>query len=336
MKKLALLHNPAVVSRVFTPAALDRLSGMTGELAFPASALRETPGEMERIVQGAETIITSWTSPVLSRELLELAPGLKLVLHAAGSVKPIVSNELLGRRVPIVSSAPVLSRGVAETALGLTLTALKNVWEVADAARTGDWWNNRADPIRGRVREMYGVSIGVIGAGQAGRRYMELLRPFQVDVLLYDPTVSPAEAASLGALPVSLERLMEESDVVLVLAPELPETYRMINEARLALMKPDAVLINLARGSLIDEAALRRRLERGRLRVILDVTDPEPPPAGHWLRTHPDIMLTGHIAGAVNNGLWAIGDFVVEELARFIAGEPLRGEIDPARLHLLA
>lgn len=335
--KVALLLNPGVSSRVFTPQALDRLSGLGTKLARPSAVLAETPGEAERLMENARVVITSWTSPPLGESLLRLAPELELVLHAAGSVKPIVTDALLARGIPIFSAAPVLSRGVAETGLGLTLTALKNIWEVSAHTRSGDWWNNRADQVRAKIRETYGSTIGVIGAGHAGRQYIKLLRHFEMNILLSDPTLSEAEAWELGAEPVPLEQLMARSDVVMVLAPEIPETYHMINEERLSQMKPDAVLINLARGSLIDEEALRRKLEGGSgIRVILDVTDPEPPPAGHWLRLHPNVMLTGHIAGAVNNGLLGIGDFVTEQLERFAAGEPLAGLLDPAKLHMLA
>ncbi|MFC3341613.1 hydroxyacid dehydrogenase [Paenibacillus abyssi] len=336
MNKITMLQNPSVIRRVFTSSALERLSAMAGELAVPSEPLGETPEAAEHFIRNADVVITSWASPALSQNLLDLAPNLKLVLHAAGSVKPIITDALWERRIPVISAASVLSRGVAETALGLTIMTLKNVWEVTAQTRAGNWWNNRADEVREHIREMYGVTIGVIGAGQAGRHYMELLRHFRVNILLYDPTVSVQEAAALGAQSVSLEQLMESSDVVMVLAPEIPQTYHMINEERLFMMKDDAVLINLARGSLVDEDALGKRLESGKLKVILDVTEPEPPPADHWLRKHPNVMLTGHIAGAVNNGLLSIGDFTVDELQRFYAGERLIGEIDPTRLHMLA
>ncbi|WP_182914498.1 hydroxyacid dehydrogenase [Paenibacillus sp. 1011MAR3C5] len=336
MNKMAMLMNPAVVTRVFTPEAMARLKALTKELAIPEGPLQENPCDAGAVMRGADVLITSWTSPALTEEWLAPAPGLKLALHAAGSVKPVATDALWARGIPVVSSASVLSRGVAETGLGLTIMALKNIEEITWHTRTGDWWNNRADEVRGRIRELYGITIGVIGAGQAGRRYMELLRAFRVHVLLYDPTVSEQEAAELGARLVSLEELSASAALVMVLAPAIPETYHMINEERLSLMKQGTVLINLARGSLVDEAALRRRLDAGGFRAILDVTGQEPPPAGHWLRIHPHVTLTGHIAGSVNNGLLAIGDFIAEQAERFAAGHGLIGQIEPSRLHELA
>ncbi len=325
-----------VMNRVMSEEALQRLAGGR-QVAFPPPA-EGSPPSWDNVIRGAEIILTSWNSPPLSEALLQEAPQLKLLLHAAGSVKSVVTDSLWERGIRVVSSASVLSRGVAETALGLTIMSLKNIWDVTERTRAGDWWNNRVDEVRSGIREMYGLTIGCIGAGQAGRRYMELLRHFRVKVLLYDPTLTVQQAAALGAESVSMERLMSEADLVMVLAPEIPATYRMINEARLSLLKDDAVLINLARGSLVDESALQRRLSSSgcRLKVILDVTDPEPPPASHWLRTHPNIRLTGHIAGSVNNGLFALGAFVLDELERYESGEPLIGEIDRAGLNQLA
>ncbi|WJH32353.1 hypothetical protein N6H14_18290 [Paenibacillus sp. CC-CFT747] len=202
--------------------------------------------------------------------------------------------------------------------------------------RTENWWGYRSDGTRSRIREMYGSTVGCIGAGHAGRHYMELLRPYGVRLLLNDPTLTREQADAWGAELVDLDTLCARSDVVTVLAPELPETYRMIDAGRLERMKEGATLINLARGSLVDEEALITELKRGRIRACLDVTDPEPPPADHPFRTLPNVVLTGHIAGAVNNGLHALGRFAVEEYFRFREERCLAGEVLPSSLNTKA
>lgn len=110
----------------------------------------------------------------------------------------------------------------------------------------------------------------------------------------------------------------------------------MINADLLRIMKDDAILINTARGALIDEDALVAELRRGRLFACLDVTDPEPPAADHPFRTLPNCVLTGHVAGAVNNGVKRLGRFAVAEIRRFLADEPLEGEVREADLARLA
>ncbi|GIP37775.1 2-hydroxyacid dehydrogenase [Paenibacillus sp. J31TS4] len=334
--KIALLQGKNTTSRVFHPSQLERLQRLGAELVINPQEGWMTAEQVADYVAGADVLITSWGCPPLDAALLNRAPGLRAVLHAAGSVKPVVTPELWRRGIRVSSAAAELSRGVGETALGLTLVTLKNLWEVTVESKTGGWWNRQSDGVRSRIREMYGVTIGCIGAGHAGRRYMSLLQPFHVEVLLADPTLTPEQAEQLGGRLVTLDELLTASDVVTVLAPELPSTYHMLNDRTLGLMKDDAILINLARGSLVDEEALVKHLECGRLFACLDVTEPEPPAPDHPFRTLPNVLLTGHIAGAVNNGLYALGHFVVDELQRLLNGEPLEGEVREEQLHLMA
>ncbi|WP_405082277.1 hydroxyacid dehydrogenase [Paenibacillus chitinolyticus] len=334
--KTVFLMGKRVADRVFEPAELRRLEDLGAELVFRSEETDANPAEAAELMRGAETVITSWGCPRLDAALLEGAPDLKAVLHAAGSVKAVVPPEVWERGIRVTSGAAVLGRGVGETALGLTIMAMKNIVQVAEETKRSGWWNVRKDPVRDSVREMYGSVVGVIGGGNAGRHYLSLLRHFQVKVLLADPSYTAEQAAAAGAELVPLKELLARADVVTLLAPEIPATYRMLNGERLGAMKDGAALINLSRGSLIDEEALARELRRGRLRAILDVTEEEPPRRDHPFMTLPNVMLTGHIAGAVNNGLLAIGHFIVDEWARFAAGGRMEGEIDPSKLDGMA
>jgi phosphoglycerate dehydrogenase-like enzyme len=115
--------------------------------------------------------------------------------------------------------------------------------------------------------------------------------------------------------------------VVTIHAPSIPSTDKLLNSITLALMKDDAVLINTARGTIIDENALVAELEKGRLFACLDVTDPEPPVTDHPFRKLPNVVLLPHIAGAVNNGLHRIGKYTVNEIIKFLNNENLKGEV---------
>jgi len=172
------------------------------------------------------------------------------------------------------------------------------------------------------VRGAHGITVGVIGASRVGRLVLDLLRNLDADVLLYDPHVSVAEAAALGARPADLDTLAAESDVVSVHAPDIPATYHQIDRRFLGLMRDGAVLINTARGRLVDTEALTEHLVSGRLDAILDVTDPEPLPADSPLYTLPNVLLTPHLAGAQGSELHRLGASAVAELARFAAGVP--------------
>lgn len=327
--RIAMLMGKSTRNRVFAEQHIQQLQEI-GELVMEDH--EQLDAEIgKKIIQDADIVITSWGAPRLTEELLEQAPNLKLAAHAAGSVKTIVSPELWECGVRVSSANMALAIGVAETALGMTIASLKNMWRLVDSARNGEWHEER-----NRVRELYNVTIGVIGAGKAGAHYIKLLQNFNVDVILYDPILTEEQAQAMGAKKVELEELCKQADVISIHAPSIPATYHMINEERLAMMKDDAIIINTARGSIIDEDALVNELRKGRLFACLDVTDPEPPAKDHPFRELPNCVLTCHIAGAVTNGLQRIAAYVIEEIKRFQEGRPLDGEVKESALNIIA
>ena len=169
-----------------------------------------------------------------------------------------------------------------------------------------------------------------------GRAVLRLLRSYNFTVLLSDPMIDVEEAASLGAVKVSLPELMERSDVVSLHAPNLPSLRGMINAEMLALMPDGATFINTARGALVDEAALLAELQRGRLYAVLDVTDPEPPVPGSPFYTLPNVIYTPHIAGCLGKECEGMADFAIAELQRYLRQEPLLNQVREASLATLA
>jgi phosphoglycerate dehydrogenase-like enzyme len=327
---IAVLPQPMAQHRIFGESQWRQLE------ALGRVTTNERAGKLEaetalQLLKGADIAITSWGCLPFTDELLSVAPNLKAILHAAGTVKGIVTPAVWERGIRVSSANGPLGVGVAETALGLTIASLKNMWTLVSSTRTGGW-----NAGREKVRELYEVTVGVIGAGQAGRHYIRLLRQFSVNIVVFDPVLSHEQAAELGVTKVELEALLAISDVVSIHAPSLPATYKMINRERLQAMKDDAILINTARGSIIDEQALEEELRKGRLFACLDVTDPEPPPEDHPLRDLPNCVMTPHIAGAVGNGVKRLGQFAIDELKRLLEGQPLQGEVREEQLATLA
>lgn len=327
--KIAVLPPAGMRNRVFTAKHLEQL-GKWGEVVLNEYGTGD-PDTIRKVIQGADIAISSWGTPSLNQTILDAAPQLKAVIHAAGTVKPIVTPELWSRGIRVSSANGPLGQGVAETALGLTIASLKNMWKVSRETEQGGWNEEKQ-----RVRELFDVTIGVIGAGKAGKHYIKLLQSFDVTVLLADPFVSPEQAEAIGATKVELEELLVRSDVVSIHAPSLPSTYKLINRDRLALMKDDAILINTARGSIIDEDALVAELSNNRLFACIDVTDPEPPAADHPFRTLRNCILTSHIAGSVTNGLYRIGKYGVNEIDRLQNGQRMDGEVEEKDMAFLA
>lgn len=328
--RIAVLPPPAGQKRLFSARAWERLQSM-GTVACNEVEEKPTEDSIAGLITGADIVITSWGTPALTPRLLDCAPQLKAVIHAAGTVKPIVTPALWERGIRVSSGNNALAIGVAETALGFTIATLKNMWALTQNMRDGQWTKGRGD-----VRELYEVTVGVVGAGRAGQHYIRLLRQFHVDVLVYDPVMDAQTIAAYGGTKADLDTLLARCDVISIHAPSLPATYHMFNQERLAAMKDDAILINTARGSIIDEKALEAELRKGRLIACLDVTDPEPAPPDHPLRQLPNCMMTPHIAGAVTNGLKRLGAFAVDEIARLQQGEPLEGEVKEEQMAVLA
>ena len=255
----------------------------------------------------------------MTKGLLDEAPNLKIIAHSAGSVKPIVSDETWKRGILVTTAAPSIAIGVAESTLGLIITGLKRVYSFNKITHQGGW---KEEEELKKVKELYKITVGVIGAGYVGKHLISLLRNFNVKILLYDPCISEEEAKRLGVEKVILNKLMRSSDVISLHAPSLPSTYHMINEEKLKLMKEDSLLINTARGSLIDEKALANVLRKKKIFALLDVTEPEPPDKKSPLRKMENVVLTPHIAGAVSNNMFRQGNFAITELERFFSGKP--------------
>jgi phosphoglycerate dehydrogenase-like enzyme len=294
-----------------------------------------TDPRAEDLLPETEVIIGHWQCPRLDAAMLDRAPDLGLFAYAAGTVKGIVTDAVFDRGIRVTSGAKANAEPVAEFTLAAILFAGKDVLWRRDRMR---------DPGLAGVRQHTDVlpgnwdkTIGIVGASMVGRRVIQLLHPFpHLEVALYDPFVTDAQAAQLGVTKLDLDELCAQADVLSIHAPELPETRHMIGAEQLALLRTGATVINTARGSLVDQDALEAELESGRLYAVLDVTDPEPLPDGHVLLSLPTAFLTPHLAGSEGTELARMTDHVVREIRRWSIGDPGNNEIHREHLSRLA
>ncbi len=287
----------------------------------------EDPADTEglkRLLKDADACITSWEVSPIDKEVLAQASRLQAIVHMGGSVRKIVSPEVFSRGIKVFGASPVLAETVAETALGLMIIGMKRGWEIARDVEKGGWREGNCWP----PRELRGKSVGIIGASQVGRHVIELLRPFHVAILVYDPYLDADGAKALGVRKVDMSTLLSESDIISLHAPSNKSTRHILNEVSFRQMKDNALIINTARGGLIDEKALVAELEKGRLRAVLDVADPEPPAADSPLRSLPNVTLLPHIAGCIED-CSDMSKRAAEELRRFFSGEDPLYEITP-------
>ncbi|MDR7275028.1 hydroxyacid dehydrogenase [Catenuloplanes atrovinosus] len=309
----------------FDAERLDRLAGMValgdpvrvGELDSPAA---------QRSLARADVLLTSWGAPRLTEERLAGADRLRAVIHCAGTVRTLVSDAVWRRGLRVSNAADINAIPVAEfTLAAIILAGKKAPFLAADRQAAATGWGHRNG--YGDLSN-YRRTIGVVGFSRIGRRVVRLLGLLDhAQCLVADPFADPDEVRRAGGVPADLPGLLRGSDVLTLHAPENAQTRGMIGAAELALLPDHATVINTARGSLIDPVALEAECRSGRLFAILDVTDPEPLPAAHPLRSLPNVMITPHIAGSLGTEILRLSDFALDELGRWLAAEPLRAEV---------
>lgn len=329
-----LLMSESVRIDLFDDRRRARLDAML-DLGEPVTPEGPGSASLRTRLAEVEVLVTGWGAAPLTVELLDAAPRLRAVVHTGGSVKGLVPAQAWDRGLTITSAAEANAVPVAEFTVGHILLEAKRTARYAEGYRRhrelDGSWRDEIPPVVG-----FGGVVGIIGLSRAGHRVAELLRPFDLEVLVADPHVADADAARVGARRVALEELMRLSDIVTVHAPALPETYHLLNVRTLGLLRRDAVLINTARGSLIDTDALVERCRAGTLRAVLDVTDPEPLPGDSPLFDIPGITLTPHIAGAMDSETHRLADSALDDIERILDGrEPLH-RVHKNRLHTMA
>ncbi|WP_235481257.1 hydroxyacid dehydrogenase [Agromyces sp. Leaf222] len=325
----AMAHD--VRERIFPAEQVARFE----QVADVAGILTEFESDAaKRALLETDVLVTGWGAPFIDAGVLDLAPALRAVLHSAGTVKPYVSEDVLERGIRVSTAATANAAPVAEYTVAMIVLANKKVLPIAARYRMlrEEFDVEQAFPGLGN----FGKRVGIVGASKIGRRVIELLRGYDLDVVVYDPFLSASEALSLGVESVALDDLLATSDVVSIHAPSLPSTHDLVDARGIGLMRHGATLVNTARGEIIDQAALTARVTAGELFAILDVTSPWVLEHEHPLYGHDHALLTPHIAGSLGGELGRLADVVLDELRRFADGLPLAHEVDAELLAITA
>jgi Phosphoglycerate dehydrogenase and related dehydrogenases len=270
----------------------------------------------------AEAVLM-WSWPLLTDDLLDAAPRLRYRGHL--DINQAGAKIALTRSVPVSVSRAGFSPAVSEMALALILNSLRRVSDYHAAMRTGEetWVKAFPGDIDRRERELTGRPVGIVGFGRVGQRLAQLLAPFGCPLLVVDPYVPDAVLARFeGARRVELPEMLEMSDVVVLCAASNEGTRHLLGREEIARLRPDAVLVNVARAALVDTEALAERLRRGDLFAALDVFDKEPLEADSPLRGLPNAYLTPHRAGGVIASVQRCVGWLVDDLEAVLAGRP--------------
>lgn len=291
------------------------------DLLSPKPLTKDEVAANPAILAEVEVIFSGWGAPVMDEAFLAAAPKLRAVFYGAGSIRGFATDAFWARGITVTSAYAMNAVPVSEFTLAAILFSLKNVWRYALGAKRGGQFPSKI-PCAGT----YGSKVGLVSLGMIGRLVRERLRPFDVEVLAYDPFVTREQAAAIGVEMVSLDEIFRQCDAVSLHTPWLKETERMVTGAHFRSMKPGATFINTARGAVVCEDELIEVLtERSDLTALLDVTYPdEPPTPGSPLYSLPNVVLTPHIAGSMDFECRRMGQLMIEEFDRWSRGDSLK------------
>ncbi len=305
------------VTRRLPGGALDYLAQFADADVWEGD-LPPAPQELARRAAGCDGLLCLLTDRV-DATLLDAAPSLRAVSNMATGYDNIDVAAATQRGVIVTRTPGVLSQTVAEFTIALMLAAARRVVEGDRQVRRGQWRTWGPQVLLGQ--DLHGATLGIVGMGGIGQAVAGLARGFGMRIVYNSRTPKPGLERRYRMAFLSLDGLLRESDFVTLHAPLTPETRGMIGERALGLMKPTAVLVNTARGPLVDQAALYRALKDGRIAAAaLDVTDPEPIAPDDPLLTLENCVITPHIASASVATRSRMAMLAAENLAAALAG----------------
>jgi D-3-phosphoglycerate dehydrogenase len=284
-----------------------------------------TEEETLAAVAGASVAFVNF-APITRAVLAALAPGAVVIRYGIGydNVDAVAAAEL---GVAVCNVPDYGADTVADHTVALILASLRRVGRYTDAIRKAGWV---APAELGSIRGFAETTIGLVGTGRIGRAVAQRLRPFGFRVVAHDPFVDADALRADGIVPVTLEELLAESDLVSLHAPLTEANRHLLGDEQFSAMRPGAMVVNTSRGPLIDEEALARALDDGRLgAAALDVFEEEPLPAGSRLRYLSNVLLTPHAAFFSETSLATLQRLAAEEADRALSGRPLRCAVVP-------
>lgn len=290
----------------------------------PLTEAQERP--FAKALQGAAGILLR--PGYITASLLDQLPDLRVVsVHGAG-VDQVDVAACTERGVLVTNAPGANADAVAELTLALMLSLARKIPQSASRVQADRVWGE----ARYTGSELKGKTLGLVGAGQIGARVAGIARAFGMKVLAHDPGVAAAEIRARGARPMKLDALLAAADFVSLHAPHIPATHHLIGRKAIAKMKKGAFLVNAARGPLVDEMALARALESGRLGgAALDVLEGEPPDPKSPIFDAPNIILTPHMAGSTTECLDTIARTAAQDIARVLQNKRVKFPVNKVR-----
>lgn len=336
MKAIFLLNNKGNVDYVYSKESQERIKSLIDIDLNDIYCQEELEREPEKF-KDVEYIFSTWSMPGGSEpkdDFGRFMPNLKAIFYAAGSVR-YFAESYFKRNVRIFSAYAANAIPVAEYSVAQILLANKGFYQSSILAKAGNY--EEAHKVSLAHCGNYDAKVGIIGAGMIGKKVIELLKPYKLNILVYDIFMSEEQANAMGVTKVDLDTLFSECDVVSNHLANVPATVGILTKELFAKMKINSTFINTGRGQQTDEDGMLEVLEaRKDISAVLDVTITEPPVAESKFYTLENVFLTPHIAGSQANEVQRMSELVVDELERYLKGEKCLYEITAEKLKTMA
>jgi len=331
MTKLLHIAKRKTEQRAWTPLFIDALKDI-GDLTIIEDGDDLTDDQCAQHIRRCNVLLTSWATRSVPASLAADRGDLAYICNVTGSLRSFIPLGLIEAGIPVTNWGDAAAHGIAEGAMVLLLAMVKNLRYRVELVQS-DGWRPEESSFSSTLRDM---NVGIYGYGYIAQPFVEMLRPFGAVMRIYDPYVAdiPDDCIRVN----SLDELFDQSEAIVVHAGLSDETRGSVTAELLAKLPDNAIIINTARGGIIDQDALFAELESGRLLAGLDVLDPDRLPRGHPAKRWPNVIFTAHNIGSSTisgepgeSKLQTMHLICLENLKRHLSGEPLEFLLDRDR-----
>ena len=284
----------------------------------------KTSAELIELTQDADFVITQFAR--VNAEVINAMQRARIIVRYGIGVDNVDLDAARAKGIPVCNVPDYCLDEVADQTLAFILALTRHVVPVANYIQSGEW----GSPIPGgQFRALKEQTVGIVGFGRIGREVCSRLKAFKCKVQVFDPFLTPEDAQKHGLISANLDELLQTSDIVSLHCPSTAQTRKMLNAASFAKMKRGALLVNVARGDLIDGTALVDSLQNGTLSgAALDVFETEPIPKSHPILKCKNVVLSPHLASASLSSGKRLRESVAQHVARAVRGEPLQSVVN--------
>ena len=299
----------------FTKFSMERLQSL-GNVTLNPYDRDYTIDELKVALKGIDIVFCCWGSAQYNADLLAHADSLKVIAYCAGSVAGVATPEVYEKGIAMLGANCVFAESVAESCVCYTMVGLRRIEHYTNNVRTGLW---REDPFYNEG--IMDRTIGLVGFGAIAKKFVEFLKPYRNKILVYSGHLTKEEADKYGVELATLEEIFEKSDVVSIHQGLNDRTRHMVKREHLDLMKEGSLLVNTARGAVIDEKELIEVLKTGKINAVLDVFEEEPPAPDSVLRKLPNVTILPHMGGPTIDRRQYCVTKLVEDINKLFDGE---------------